>query len=393
MSADLLASLASAGETGLGRAYPIEPDTAIDRIERDLALVASGRRAAAAHLRREGGTVARAIALEAAAAQPALTPYDGVVDAGTDGGKLDQLVLAGQRTSATNVQRFAACPYRHLLDRGFRLRKWEEPKHVYQLDGKAWGGLYHAVVARLFARLRDTNALPLRAERIPEAEREAARIVDEVAAEAVAQGAIRNAALIEPAKGRLRMEIAELLEREATAADGFVPIAFEQRYQGFAIAIAPGRTVTFQGSLDRIDEKPEPRTVRVIDYKTGDYHWKADEQFRGGRELQLAIYNQAVKQLQPGAAVAEARYYHATADSRFRVKACPATERGRRDAAAGARGPRRHRAARRLRPGPRHLRLLRLRRDLRPRQVRESRFERKKADPRLATFLAIRGIA
>ena len=41
--------------------------------------------------------------------------------------------------------------------------------------------------------------------------------------------------------------------------------------------------------------------MRVVDYKTGRYGWKDGEQFRGGRELQLALYNEAAARLYPGA--------------------------------------------------------------------------------------------
>lgn len=397
VTADDLGRMAKAGETGLGRAYPREPDKAIDRIERDLALVASGVPGAAAHLHSEG-TVSRAIAQERAASQPGLTPYDGLLDLTSDGGRLDRLVLAGQQASASKVETLAGCPYRHLLARGFGLRKWQEPDHVYQVDGRTWGSLYHSVVQRLFEWLRDEKALPLKPSRVAAAEKQVARIVDEVAAEAVARGDILNPALIEPAKGRLRMEVAELLEREAdAAADGFVPIAFEQHYEDLPIEIAPGRTITFSGYLDRIDQKPEPPTVRVIDYKTGKYNWKDGEQFRGGRELQLALYNEALRQLYPHAAVAEARYYFATSGQRFKTKACPATEEIGQSLRAILDVLEDTARAGVFAPVPDDPDYTCAYCDFsalcgQPR-TREGRFDRKKADPRLAAFLAIRGIA
>jgi ATP-dependent helicase/DNAse subunit B len=239
---------------------------------------------------------------------------------------LASLRLNGARTSATGVQAFAACPYKHLLARGFRLREWTEPAHVYQLDSGAWGGLYHDAARRLFEWLRETEQLPLRRERVPAVEPELFRFVEEAGQALLDEGAIRNAALLEPAKGRVRQELAELLDREAEPdPDGFVPALFEQRYEGLAVDLGDGRTVTFAGSLDRVDVRESPKAVRVVDYKTGKYPWKEDEQFRGGRELQLALYNEAVRQLVPGASVAEARYYHTTAAARFKAKACPAT--------------------------------------------------------------------
>jgi RecB family exonuclease len=339
----------------------------------------------------DGGTVARALALDAAAWEPRLTAYDGLIDVTADGGRLSRLRLDGQTTSATKVQNFAACPYRHLLDRGFGLRKWEDPEHVYQLDAASFGGFYHGVAHRLFEWLRDEGLLPLQPSSIPAAERQLAVVLDAVAHELVAEGKVLNASLVEPAKGRVRMEIAELLDRESRRdPDGFVPALFEQRYEGLEVEFDGGRKAAFNGSLDRVDVRDDPRTVRVVYYKTGKYRWKDGEQFRGGRELQLAIYNEAVQAIEPGAKVAEARYYHATSASRFRSKSCPASSE----------------VARALRQ------VLAALDDTAQAGVfapvadscdfcdfaaicgayKEQRFARKKTDPRLSTFLVIRDI-
>jgi ATP-dependent helicase/DNAse subunit B len=239
---------------------------------------------------------------------------------------LQWLRLAGRRSSASAVQAFAACPYKHLLNRGFGLRAWEDPERTYQLDGKDWGSLYHGAVYGLFEWLREKGWLPLEAKRIPAAEKQLVAILDEGGKKLVAEGAIVNEALLGPAKGAARSEIVELLEREARDDTGFVPTDFERDYEDLEIEFAPGRTVTFRGTLDRIDVGAEPKQVRVIDYKTGKYLFKDGEQFRGGRELQLAIYNRAAQALYPDHEVSEALYYHSVARERFKKKTCPATE-------------------------------------------------------------------
>jgi ATP-dependent helicase/DNAse subunit B len=124
----------------------------------------------------------------------------------------------------------------------------------------------------------------------------------------------------------VRSQILELLEREARAASPFVPSEFECTYDDLEIEFAPGRTVTFHGILDRVDVDEAARAVRVVDYKTGKFQWKAGELVRGGRELQLALYNRAAKALHPGYTVNEALYYHAVAREKFKQLACPATE-------------------------------------------------------------------
>ena len=324
-AAELL-GLASPGETGLGRPHPGEPDAAIDRIERDLAAVASGRAGAARHLLDGDGFVAASIALERAAWEPRLTPFDGLLDLGGDEAATSRLAPGGRRSSATEVQGLAACPYQHLLKRGFGLRPWEEPDRVFQLDALGFGSLYHAVAERLFTRLRDEGLLPVQAARLPEIEALLRQVVDEVAGEVVLRGEILNEALLAPAKGSIRSAFSELLRREAEADDGFVPAVFEQRFEGIEVPLGDGRTISFAGLIDRADlASGEAKRVRVVDYKTGKPQWKEGEQFRGGRELQLAIYNRAADRMFEGASVSEALYYYATPSGGYEQKACPAT--------------------------------------------------------------------
>ena len=118
--------------------------------------------------------------------------------------------------------------------------------------------------------------------------------MDEAAGEVVLRGEILNEALLAPAKGSIRSAFSELLRREAEADDGFVPAVFEQRFEGVDVPLGDGRTISFAGLIDRADlASGEAKRVRVVDYKTGKPQWKEGEQFRGGRELQLAIYNRA----------------------------------------------------------------------------------------------------
>jgi ATP-dependent helicase/DNAse subunit B len=320
-----LMSLASPGETGLGRPHPAEADAAIDRIERDLAVVAGGRAGAARHLVDGDGFVGASVALERAAWNPRLTPFDGLVDFGGDEAALARLAPGGRRSSATEVQNLAGCPYMHLLKRGFGLRPWEEPERVFQLDGLNFGSLYHAVAERLFTRLREDGLLPVEHARLPEIEERLRAIVDETALEVVARGEILNESLLAPAKGSIRSAFSELLRREADADDGFVPAAFEQRFEGVEVPLGDGRTISFAGFIDRADlASGSAKRVRVVDYKTGQFRWKEGEQFRGGRELQLAIYNRAAEKVFEGASVSEAVYYFATPGGRYKQKACPA---------------------------------------------------------------------
>jgi hypothetical protein len=112
-----LMRLAEPGQTGLGRPHPENPDAAIDRIERDLAIVARGVPGTGRHLLDGDGFVAASIEMEKAAQQKTLTEYDGVLTLAGDEASLEKLALSGLRSSASEVQRLAGCPYRHLWAR------------------------------------------------------------------------------------------------------------------------------------------------------------------------------------------------------------------------------------------------------------------------------------
>jgi ATP-dependent helicase/nuclease subunit B len=323
-----LARLATPGLTALGRPHPEDPALALDRTERDLALVASGTPAAARHLAAPDSFLVRSLAQERASWDTNLTPWDGIVDVTGAPEHLARLRLAGQKSSASTAQAFAECPYRHLLRYGLNLHPWEEPERAYQIEGKDFGTLYHAVAHRLFAELAEQGRLPLRdgdPERLADRVRE---LVDEELESFASEGGIMNAALLGPVRVRLRSDLEEMLRDqldEAPDGPAFVPVGFEREFEALEVAIGNGASVSFRGKIDRLDLSAETGQVRVIDYKTGKHFWKNGEQWKGGRELQLAVYNRAAKALFPDRDVAEAVYYYATATGEYRRKSCAAT--------------------------------------------------------------------
>jgi RecB family exonuclease len=209
------------------------------------------------------------------------------------------------------------------------LRAWEEPERAYQIEGKDFGSLYHAVAHRLFAELAEAQRLPLGEQVLEPVVDRISTLVDEELARFAAEGGIVNPDLLEPVRVRLRSDLEEMVrddvENGARDAVGFVPSAFEQSFAELPIPLGTGGTITFSGHIDRLDLASGVGRVRVIDYKTGKYFWKGAEQFRGGRELQLALYNRAARVLFPDHEVAEAVYYYATATGEYRRKGCPAT--------------------------------------------------------------------
>ena len=329
VSAEDLERLASSGETSLGRPYPEHPDTAVDLLERDLALVSSGQKGAARHLLHEAPNVARAFDAERSSWLPELTVWDGLVNVAECGDAIAGLRLRGREVSASGVQTLATCPYRYFLQVGLKLRKWEEPERTYALDALNRGTVMHEVLQKLFAELKEKGSLPLKPEAIESVKRRAATLLDEELTAITEVGGIMHPALVNAARDEMRADLDNLLEREVDPAGEFVPDQFELGFEKLPFEFAPGRSLTFKGFMDRLDVATGPDRVRVIDYKTGKYKWEDEDEFRGGRDVQLAIYVLAAGAAYPTHQVTESRYYYSTSFGRFRVKHIEGTDAAR----------------------------------------------------------------
>jgi RecB family exonuclease len=232
--------------------------------------------------------------------------------------------------SYSQLRDFACCPRRRFLVRGLGLRKWEEPGRGHQLDALATGNLYHQVYERTFRALKDAGALPLRKQGLDQAQRLARAEIDAVLDEAAAEGLVLHRDLLGPLAVDMKRDLDETLRREAEGEGGWVPAAFEQEFQDVPLEFGEGRSITLRGILDRVDFAEDPPRVRVLDWKTGGYRFDDDEEFQGGREFQLVLYNLAAESLYPGRRVAEAAYRFATEKGRFKDKACP-NDAGKRE--------------------------------------------------------------
>jgi ATP-dependent helicase/nuclease subunit B len=329
VSADGLLELAEAGETALGRPHPLEAGASIDLLERDLALVAGGQAGAACHLTRPDSFVTRSLERHAAHRSAQLTPFDGIVDVTTGAPLLGKIAVAQDARAATVLEVLGQCPYRYLLQRGFGLWPWDEPDRAYQLEGKDYGGIFHNVMEALLTELHDEGVLPLDDAGLERALARARELLDAELKRVRETGEIVHPALLEPTAARLWGDLDETLLRETRQAGEWTPGAFEVRFQDVPFDLGGGKAVSFNGKIDRIDFAADPDRLRVVDYKTGGFFWRKTEQFKGGRALQLPIYNLAAGHLYPRHEVEAAEYYHCTAGAGFRRHACPNSDENR----------------------------------------------------------------
>ena len=329
VSALELARLAATGETSLGRPYPKNAERAVDLLERDLAVVSKGEKGTARHLLNEAPNVARGVEAERASWKRELTRWDGLVDVTDCADALASLRLNGREVSASEVEALGACPYRHFLRFGLKLRPWEEPERTYAIDRRDEGTILHAVLEQLFSELKTKGSVPLTSALLAAAKRRAVKLLDNEFGAFTDAGGIVHPGLTNAVRDQMRADLEDLLEREVEQGGDFVPDQFELPFERLRFDFAPGRSLMFKGYMDRVDVAPQPKRVRVTDYKGGRYVWQDEDEFKGGRNVQLAIYVLAAAAAYPKHEVTESRYYYVTAHGRFKTKHVDGSEAAR----------------------------------------------------------------
>jgi hypothetical protein len=69
------------------------------------------------------------------------------------------------------------------------------------------------------------------------------------------------------------------------------------RIKAVELSLPGGKSISFQGKIDRIDKIDED-TYRIIDYKTGmPYEFSQSKYFQNGRQIQHALYALSLKQI------------------------------------------------------------------------------------------------
>jgi ATP-dependent helicase/nuclease subunit B len=193
---------------------------------------------------------------------PELGPFDGMVGA--------QKPVAVERSfSPTALERYATCPFQYFADKVLRLEPVRRI-HDDHLPPVKLGTLIHESLRLSYERLlrlRWPDHLPAEAmvqSLIHDA------VTETFAAHAASQGT-GHALLWTLA----REQVTELVTAAVSSdqaeyqATGFRPIAFEAAAQGIVLLESDVSSVSLKihGTLDRVDYRPEPPALRIVDYK------------------------------------------------------------------------------------------------------------------------------
>ena len=195
-------------------------------------------------------------------------------------------LYGGIRCSATRIENYYKCPYKHFLDHGVRARV----PHDYTYD-RIDIGTYMHLALELFAKQLIEDGVMIQelteeeiAERMGAAAEEAARQHDSGKLEADERFAVQYALL--------KKELADtaLRIRSHFLGRGARMLTSEQTFT-IVLPTASG-DVELTGKIDRIDSADG--YFRVVDYKSSDTRFTLNE-LAAGTALQLPVYIEAAK--------------------------------------------------------------------------------------------------
>ena len=278
-----------------------------------------------AYLAEVSPTFAAALRAESARwGERRFTPYDGVLsDEAALAALAERLGAAPWHFRATDLERYAGCPFRYFLEHILGIAVLEEPEALQRLSGLDRGSLMHRILHRALRRAKREGRLPLR----PESEGLVIEVAREGFEEFEQQGRVGCRPLWELERGGLERDLRRFVLDEAADRSGYVPAYFEASFgtrpreeadelssqEGVLFDLGDAGTVRIVGRIDRIDLDRERTHGRVIDYKTGSARGKPKaNSFGGGTALQLPLYLKAAEALLGGATIDEALYRFVT---------------------------------------------------------------------------------
>lgn len=315
---------------------PVAPDTAIDDLEHDLAVLAprltlatKGEQAGRArYLLELNPYLAESLRVRYARWQ--MTPwlkYDGITKK-SEGirAALEENSLRLRPYSPSALQRYATCPYQFFLSAILRLEPREEVESPVRLDPLTRGLMIHAIHATTLRRLAQRGMLPLNRDGVEAAEAVLHDVVDEIAtrweqdlAPAIPRVWTDEVALIRTdLRLWLRDIAAESDQWKAEACELAFGLPASPDYDAASRrdpVRLPGDWL-LRGSVDLVERRVVFGDLRVSDYKTGANRTREGMVIGGGETLQPLLYALAVEQMS-GSDVSASRLFFSTSKGGF----------------------------------------------------------------------------
>jgi ATP-dependent helicase/DNAse subunit B len=330
-------------EAHLAWPAPDDPERAIDAVEYDLAAVrpyltstdAAASRGRARWLFSVSPALARSLRARWARWRfKAWWPDDGIVRVAE--GTADALAAnrPGARPfSATSLEKYAACPYRFLLDAIHRLAPREEVAPIVQLDPLTKGSIVHAMQADALRALQEADLLPVTSANLAAATRILDDTIDRVQREEREELAPAIERVWEDEIAHIRADLRIWLRKMAEDPGGWTPARFELAFGMERKPRSDPRSVPepagfdgwkLRGMIDLVEAGADG-AWRVTDHKTGAVRAKEGVMVGGGEVLQPVLYALAVESIL-GGQVREARLWYCTSRGGFEQRVVPMTD-------------------------------------------------------------------
>lgn len=213
--------------------------------------------------------------------------------------------------SASSLEELAQCPYRYFLNYVLGISPPEDLEYHPDkwLDAMSRGTLLHRIFEDFYLELLDRRELPSYHKHLELLESIVSRRIEEI-----------KEAIPPPHRAVYRHEYREILKScrlflssEADNAPWSTPVYLELVFglgksrtgpgkmgviPPVEIELPSGRNLRIRGKIDRVDRLQEDGSYAVLDYKTGStYAFGPGDKFRGGRQLQHALYGLALEKI------------------------------------------------------------------------------------------------
>lgn len=244
------------------------------------------------------------------------TEYDGIVAGEAWDARAKELLAA--QLSVTRIERYAMCPFKFFAGSVLEIDP-DDPRKEATIDFRAHGDVIHEAAEHFFYKLAKRDEPwpldPSRKDALREELLEIGRAVFDEHARSTALPRV----VLDAERLRVDDDLLALLAYEYDSTRPERPSHFERKFGG-----ADGPPVElgdeharlrFLGEIDRIDVDRARKTAIVVDYKTGKKptQKKHDAGLDGGRALQLPVYALGAQRvLGPAYTVEKSEYFFCT---------------------------------------------------------------------------------
>lgn len=240
-----------------------------------------------------------------------LTTYDGVLTPDKGLSVLKEKFDFNKKIySASELERYTKCPFVYFLERVLRVKEYEEPEKIWEIEALERGKLVHKILARFYRDLRQRGLLPIEEDVKEERKNELKKIAEEefrLAEENEITGfkplwEIEKESILELLNTVIEDDVSKKASEKGESPKEWVPQYFEAEFgygRGGGKDVISKEPVTskisdtkirLRGRIDRVDFDKTTDAMRAMDYKTGSKSDYTKKDTKKGKHIQALLY-------------------------------------------------------------------------------------------------------